>query len=252
MIILKSKSELELMRVAGRIVADTLQEAEAAIRPGIATEELDRLIDAAIRGRGAVPSFKGLYGFPASACISVNEEIVHGIPGRRLLKAGDIVSLDVGAQYKGLHADGAWTFAVGAISPTAQRLLDVTHAALFIGLEQVRPDGRILDISQAIQEYVEGRGYNLIRDYQGHGVGRSLHEEPSIPNWLEPNGSRPPNVRMKPGMTFAVEPMVVQGHPETVVRKDKWTVATVDRALSAHFEHTVVVTASGYDILTQQ
>ena len=252
MIILKSKSELELMRIAGRIVAETLHEAEAAIRPGITTDDLDRLIDAAIRGRGAVPSFKGLYGFPASACISVNEEIVHGIPGRRLLKAGDIVSLDVGAQYKGLHADGAWTFAVGAISPTAQRLLDVTHAALFIGLEQVKPDGRILDISQAIQEYVEGRGYNLIRDYQGHGVGRSLHEEPSIPNWLEPNGSRPPNVRMKPGMTFAVEPMVVQGHPETVVRKDKWTVATVDRALSAHFEHTVVVTASGYDILTQQ
>ncbi|MFN8482816.1 MAG: type I methionyl aminopeptidase [Anaerolineae bacterium] len=252
MIILKSKSELELMRIAGRIVAETLHEAEAAIRPGITTDDLDRLIDAAIRGRGAIPSFKGLYGFPASACISVNEEIVHGIPGRRTLKAGDIVSLDVGAQHKGFHADGAWTFPVGTISPATQRLLDVTHTALFIGLAKVTPDGRILDISQAIQDYVEGQGYNLIRDYQGHGVGRSLHEEPNIPNWLDPNGSRPPNVRMKPGMTFAVEPMVVQGRPETVVRKDKWTVATVDRALSAHFEHTVVVTASGYDILTQQ
>ena len=251
MIILKSKSELELMRQAGRIVAETLEEAEAAIRPGITTEELNRIIDAAIRGRGATPSFKGLYGFPASACISVNEEIVHGIPGKRALKAGDIVSLDVGAQVKGLHADGAWTFPVGAISAAVQRLLDVTREALYIGLSRVKPDGRILEISQSIQDYVEGHGYNLIRDYQGHGVGHSLHEEPSIPNWLDPNGSRPPNVRMKPGMTFAVEPMVVQGRPDTVVRKDKWTVATADRALSAHFEHTVVVTSGGYDILTQ-
>jgi methionyl aminopeptidase len=209
------------------------------------------MIDEEIRKRGAKPSFLGLYGFPASACISVNEEVVHGIPSKqRVLREGDVIKLDAGAYYKGYHGDGAWTFPVGKIAPDIQRLLDVTHAALFIGLAEVKPDGRTLDIVRAFQAYVESQGMNLARNLTGHGVGRSLHEQPDIPNWLPETGPRPRNYRLKPGMTFAVEPMVLAGGWETYVRPDQWTVVTYDRAWSAHFEHTVAVTEDGYEILT--
>lgn len=251
MIALKSKSELESMRQAGRIVALALDAAEAAIRPGVTTGDLDRIVDETIRDQGAIPSFKGLYGFPAAACISVNEEIVHGIPGRRALREGDIVTVDAGALYQGLHADGAWTYAVGDVAPEIRRLLEVTETALMRGIAQVRPDGWLLDVTVAIQEYVEGQGMNLVRQYHGHGLGRKLHETPDVLNWVA-KGSRPRNVRMKPGMTFTIEPMVIAGGWETYVKPDHWTVVAVDRAWSAHFEHSLAVTESGCEILTQR
>lgn len=250
MIALKSKSELESMRQAGRIVALALDAAEAAIRPGVTTGDLDRIVDETIRDQGAIPSFKGLYGFPAAACISVNEEIVHGIPGRRALREGDIVTVDAGALYQGLHADGAWTYAVGDVAPEIRRLLEVTETALMKGIAQVRPDGWLLDVTAAVQGYVEGQGMNLVRQYHGHGLGRKLHEPPDVLNWVA-KGSRPRNTRLKPGMTFTIEPMVVAGSWETYVKPDRWTVATADRAWSAHFEHSLVVTQSGCEILTR-
>lgn len=250
MIFLKSKSELQIMRQAGRIVAETLNVVSEKLRPGLTTADLDRMIDAEIRKRGATPSFLGLYGFPGSACISVNEEVVHGIPGKRVLHEGDVVKLDAGAFYRGFHGDGAWTFPVGKTQPEIQRLLEVTHTALFKGLAQVKPDGRTYDIVHAIQSYVEGQGMNLARDLTGHGVGRHLHEQPDIPNWLPPSGPKPRNYRLRPGMTFAVEPMVILGGWETYIRPDKWTVVSYDRSWSAHFEHTIAVTEKGYEILT--
>lgn len=249
MIALKSKRELEIMRQAGRIVAEALEQARAAVRPGVTTAELDRVVDEVIRDRGASPSFKGLYGFPAAACVSVNEEVVHGIPGRRILRDGDIVSIDAGAFLSGFHADGAWTFPVGEIAPDVARLLDVTLTALNKGVAQVRPEGWLLDIVTAVQSYVEGQGMSLVRQYHGHGVGRKLHEPPDVPNWL-PSGSRPRNTRLKPGMTFTIEPMVAMGGWETYVKPDHWTVVTVDRRHAAHFEHTLAVTETGCEILT--
>jgi methionyl aminopeptidase len=251
MVVLKSKAEIEIMRQAGRIVAETLDEVEQVIRPGLTTAEIDRVVEKAIRSRGATPSFKGLYDFPASACISVNEEIVHGLPGKRMLREGDIVTVDCGAYYRGLHADGAWTFPVGKVNERTQRLLDVTHDALMRGIAAIHPDARTLDLAQTVQEYVEGQGMNLLRDMTWHGVGRNLHETPDIPNWLEPNGKRPRNYRLKPGLTFAIEPMVIAGGWETYIKPDKWTVATADKSWSAHFEHTVVVTDKGCEILTR-
>jgi len=251
MVVLKSKAELEIMRQAGRIVAETLSEVEKAVRPGLTTVELDRIVEDAIRSRGATPSFKGLYDFPASACISVNEEVVHGIPSKRVLREGDIVTVDCGAYYRGLHADGAWTFPVGKVSQRTQHLLDVTQAALMRGIAAIHPDGLSLDLVKTVQSYVEGEGMSLVRDMTWHGVGRHLHETPDIPNWLPPDGRRPRNYRLKPGMTFAIEPMVISGSWETYIKPDKWTVATADKSWAAHFEHTVAVTDQGCEILTR-
>ncbi|HEY8342027.1 MAG TPA: type I methionyl aminopeptidase [Calditerricola sp.] len=246
MIILKSETELKIMREAGRIVAETHRLLAKAIRPGVTTKELDEMAEDYIRRRGAIPSFKGYNGFPASICASVNDELVHGIPSDRKLKEGDIISIDIGAQLDGYHGDSAWTYAVGDISDEAKRLLRVTEESLYRGIAQVRPGARLSDISHAIQTHVEAAGFSVVREYVGHGIGQSLHEEPQIPNYGPP-GRGP---RLKPGMVLAIEPMVNAGQRYVRTREDNWTVVTVDGSLCAHFEHTVAVTDSGYEILT--
>lgn len=242
----KTDRELVWMRAAGRIVAETHRLIAQAIRPGITTGQLDRLAEDYIRSQEAVPSFKGYNGFPASICASVNDELVHGIPGNRPLREGDIVSIDIGAQYKGYHADGAWTYPVGKISPEARKLLDVTERALYRGLEQVKPGVRLYTISNAIQTCIEEAGLSVVREYSGHGIGAALHEPPRIPNFGPP-GLGP---RIKQGMVLAIEPMAVLGHHQVRTLDDKWTVVTVDGSLCAHFEHTVAVTEAGCEILT--
>ncbi|WP_040953103.1 type I methionyl aminopeptidase [Gorillibacterium massiliense] len=247
MIICKSAAELDLMRVAGRIVAETHRMLAPLIQPGITTKELDRLAEEFIRKQGAVPSFKGYNGFPASICASVNNELVHGIPGERKLMEGDVISLDIGAQYKGYHGDSAWTYGVGKISPEAQRLLDVTERSLYAGIAEVKPDARLFTISHAVQVCAENEGMSIVREYVGHGVGTELHEEPQIPNY----GPSERGPRLKPGMVLAIEPMVNLGERYVRTLSDNWTVVTVDGSLCAHFEHTVAVTADGYEILTK-
>jgi methionyl aminopeptidase len=247
MIIIKSANELERMREAGKIVYLTHQELKKAIQPGITTKELDRLAEKVISGYGATPSFKGYNGFPGSICTSVNDELVHGIPGNRELKEGDIISLDIGACYEGYHGDSAWTYPVGKISPEAERLLKVTEESLYKGLEQAKAGARVGDISHAIQTVAEEAGFSIVREYVGHGVGRNLHEGPSIPNYGIP-GKGP---RLKSGMTIAVEPMVNYGKRFVKTLADNWTVVTVDGSLCAHFEHTIAITDDGYEILTK-
>jgi methionyl aminopeptidase len=247
MIILKSKAELEVMREAGRIVALTHQELAKAIKPGVTTKQLDELAETFIRSMGAVPSFKGYGGFPGSICTSVNEELVHGIPGNRVLQEGDIISLDIGAKFQGYHGDSAWTYPVGTISTENQRLLRVTEESLFKGLEQAKPGGRLSDISHAIQVHAEAAGFTLVREYVGHGIGQNLHEDPQVPNYGPPN--RGP--RLKPGMVLAVEPMVNAGERYVRTLEDNWTVVTVDRKTCAHFEHTIAITEDGYEIFTR-
>ncbi|WP_372634020.1 type I methionyl aminopeptidase [Cohnella sp.] len=247
MIVIKSEKELNLMREAGRIVAETHRLMKQAIVPGVTTAELDRIADAFIRSQDAVPSFKGYNGFPASICASTNEELVHGFPGPRKLVEGDIISIDIGAQYQGYHGDSAWTYGVGQISDEAQRLLDVTEASLYAGLALVRPDVRLFTISHGIQKVIEDAGFSVVREYVGHGVGAALHEEPQIPNYGAPD--RGP--RLKPGMTLAIEPMVNVGERYVKTLSDNWTVVTVDGSLCAHFEHTIAVTDDGYEILTR-
>lgn len=247
MIVRKSAKELELMREAGRIVAHAQRLMKEAIAPGITTAELDRIAEDYIRSQGAVPSFKGYNDFPYSICASTNEELVHGFPGPRKLIEGDIISIDIGAQFEGYHGDSAWTYAVGEISPEAQRLLDVTEASLYAGLELVRPDQRLFTVSHAIQKVIEQAGFSVVREYVGHGIGAKLHEEPQIPNYgIEGRGPR-----LKPGMTLAIEPMVTAGERYVKTLADNWTVVTVDGSLCAHFEHTVAVTEEGYEILTR-
>ena len=248
MITRKSKREIELMKEAGRITAITHRMVREAIAPGITTKELDDLAYKTITSLGATPSFKGYGGFPGTICASVNNVLVHGFPDNTKLKDGDIISVDIGANYKGYHGDSAWTYAVGEISEEAQRLMDVTREALFVGLEQVKPNNRIGDISSAIQTYVEARGFSLPTEYTGHGVGSNLHEDPAIPNV----GKKDTKELIKEGMTFAIEPMVHIGKPFTRVLDDDWTVVTKDGSLAAHFEHTVVVTSTGYEILTKE
>ncbi len=247
---LKSPREIKLMREAGRIVARVHAELQEAIRPGISTAELDALAEKIIRQHGAVPAFKGYMGYPASICASINEELVHGIPRPdRILKEGDIISIDVGAIYKGYHGDGAWTYPVGEISPEAQRLLDVTREALFVGIRQVRPGQRLVAYSRAVQEYVESQGYYVIRLYTGHGIGREMHEPPEVLNYVNP--AHPDSRRrVLPGMTLALEPMVAIGTWETETLDDGWTVVMKDGSLSAHFEHTVAVVDGEAVILT--
>lgn len=247
MIIRKSKAELEFMREAGRIVALTHQELAKWIRPGVTTKELDRIADRFIRSMNAIPSFKGYGGFSGSICTSVNEELVHGIPGDRVLRDGDLISIDVGANYNGFHGDSAWTYAVGAISEEAKRLMDVTEQSLYKGLEQATPDARLSDVSHAIQTFVEAAGFSIVREYVGHGIGKDLHEDPQIPNYGPP-GRGP---RLQPGMVLAIEPMVNAGERYVRTLEDNWTVVTVDKSLCAHYEHTVAITEDGYEILTK-
>lgn len=247
MIIRKSDFEVDLMRIAGRIVAETHQVLAKAIRPGITTKELDQIAEDFIRSKGASPSFLGYGGFPASICTSINEELVHGIPSNKVLKDGDIISIDIGAEYKGYHGDSAWTYGVGKNSDLASRLLTVTEESLYKGLEKATPDFRLSDISHAIQQHVEANGFSIVREYVGHGIGEDLHEDPQIPNYGPPN--RGP--RLKPGMALAIEPMVNAGERFVRTLADRWTVVTEDKSLSAHFEHTIIITNSGHEILTK-
>ncbi|MFT0604486.1 type I methionyl aminopeptidase [Bacillus cereus] len=246
MIICKTPREIEIMREAGRIVALTHQELKRHITPGITTKELDQIAEKTIQKYGATPSFKGYNGFPGSICASVNEELVHGIPGKRKLKEGDIISIDIGAKYNGYHGDSAWTYPVGNISESVQKLLDVTEKSLYLGLEQVKPGERLSNISHAVQTHAEENGFSIVREYVGHGIGQDLHEDPQIPHYGPPN--RGP--RLKPGMVICVEPMVNQGRRYVKTLSDDWTVVTVDGKWCAHFEHTIALTEAGYEILT--
>ncbi|MEI7027588.1 type I methionyl aminopeptidase [Paenibacillus sp. y28] len=246
MITCKSESELELMRVAGRIVAETHLLMAQAVQPGVTTLELDRIAEQFIRSQGAYPSFKGYHGFPASICASVNDELVHGIPGPRKLQDGDIISIDIGAQYKGYHGDSAWTYPVGRISEQKQKLLKITEEALYAGIAEVKPGARLYSISHAIQQIGEQNGYSIVREYAGHGIGQSLHEDPDVPNY-GPYGRGP---SLKPGMVLAIEPMFIEGQRFVRTLEDQWTVVTKDGTWCTHFEHTVAITAEGYEILT--
>ena len=234
------------MREACRISAKALQIGGAAVEPGVSTLEIDRVIRKYIESEGAKPSFLGYGGFPASACISINETVIHGIPGKRIIRAGDIVSIDVGAYFNGFHGDNAATFGAGDISPEAQRLLDATRESLMEGIRAAQAGGRIGDIGSAVQRYVEVRGYSVVRQFVGHGVGTDLHEDPSVPNFGTP-GRGP---RLVPGMTIAIEPMVNMGGPDVRILPDGWTTVTTDGKLSAHFEHTIAVTDNGPVIMT--
>ena len=248
MIVLKTARELGIMREACRISAQALELIGKAIEPGVTTAELDRLAEKFILSQGAVPNFKNYHGYPATACISINNEVIHGIPtGKRKIKEGDIVSVDLGALFDGYHGDNAATFACGDISDEAQRLINATRESLYEGIKMVRAGGRIGDISNAIQSYVEARGYSVVRDFVGHGVGTSLHEAPEVPNF----GTAGRGVRLMPGMTLAIEPMINVGTHEVKVMPDGWTVLTKDGSLSAHFEHTVAITPEGPQIMTK-
>lgn len=242
----RNQEEIGKLRISAQLVAMTLRELERALRPGITTAELDRIAESFIRDHGARPAFKGYRGFPASICPSVNEEVVHGIPGPRELREGDIVGIDVGVEKDGFYGDAARTFAVGAVSDEALKLMQVTRDSLMAGIEQARPGNRVGDISNAIQRYVESHGFSVVRALVGHGIGREMHEEPAVPNF-GPAGRGP---RLMAGLVLAIEPMVNVGGHEVVTGSDGWTVSTKDGALSAHFEHTVVVGTDGPEILS--
>jgi methionyl aminopeptidase len=243
MITIKSPREIETMAAAGRVVAETLALVARTVRPGISTEELDRMAEGFIRSHpGAKPSFKGLYDFPATLCTSINQEVVHGIPSsKRVLEPGDLLSVDVGVWLDGLHADAAATFPVGKVSPDAERLLAVTRQALTAGVAEARAGNHVGDIGHAVQQVAEGAGYSVVRELVGHGIGSSFHEDPQVPNYGKPR--RGP--RLVPGMTIAIEPMVNAGAAEIRTLEDKWTVVTEDGSLSAHFEHTVAISENG-------
>lgn len=248
MIVLKTNQELKLMMKACRISAGALEIAGKAVRPGISTWEIDKIAYDYIKSEGAEPNFLHLYGFPATACISINDEVIHGIPDHEhILHEGDIVSLDLGAKCDGYNGDNAATFAVGEISPEAQRLCDVTRESLYKGIEMAVAGGRIGDIGHAVQEYCETRGYSVVREYTGHGVGRNLHEDPNVPNYGTPGRG----ARLVPGMTIAIEPMINAGTAAVKTLPNGWTVKTADGKLSAHFEHTVAITENGPVILTR-
>lgn len=247
MIICKTPRELEIMRESGRIVALTHQKLEKAIQPGITTGELDKIADEFIRSMDAIPSFKGYNGFRGSICASVNEELVHGIPGDRVLNEGDIISIDIGAKYKGYHGDSAWTYPVGDVDDETMDLLKVTETSLFKGLDEAKPGERLSNISHAIQTYAESEGFSIVREYVGHGVGQELHEAPQIPHYGPPNKGP----RLKPGMVLAIEPMVNAGSRHVKTLSDDWTVVTRDGKMCAHFEHTIAITEEGYEILTK-
>lgn len=248
MIVLKTSHELELMKTACRISAEALQLAGEAVKSGVSTWEIDKVAHDYIIKQGAEPNFLGLYGFPGTACISINDEVIHGIPSKkRILKPGDIVSIDLGAKINGYNGDNAATFAVGEISPEAQRLCDTTKESLYKGIEAAVAGGRVGDIGHAVQEYCESRGYGVVREYEGHGVGTKLHEDPGVPNF----GTAGRGIRLLPGMTIAIEPMINEGTYKVRQLSDGWTVKTADGKLSAHFEHTVAITDNGPVILTR-
>ncbi len=245
----KNRTEVSIMREAGRIVAEVHAIMQERVRPGVTTGELDRLAYEHIRKRGAVPSFKGYGGpppFPASLCISINNEIVHGIPGPRVLQEGDLVSIDCGAFYRGYHGDAAITLGVGRITSAAQRMIDVGWESLWAGVTQARSGRRIGDVGAAIQRVLESNGYGVVRDYVGHGLGRKLHEAPNVPNFGKPGQGD----RIVPGLTLAIEPMLTQGSYKGITLADKWTVITEDGGLAAHVEHTILVTSGEPEILT--
>jgi methionyl aminopeptidase len=244
---IKSQREIELMREAGRILDLTRKMLEEHIKPGISTLQLDQLAESFIINLGATPSFKGYHGFPGSICTSINEVVVHGIPSNKhILKEGDIITLDFGVNYKGYHADSATTYPVGKVTPEIQKLLEVTEKSLYVGLEQAKPGNQVSDISHAIETYVKPFGYGIVEEFTGHGIGRSLHEDPYVPNFGKPHQGPV----LKPGMTFCVEPMVNLGTKRVKILSDNWTTVTTDRKPSAHFEHMIVITETGYEILT--
>lgn len=247
MIILKSDREIDYMRDAGKIVAQTLVEIKNAVKPGISTLELDEIAERYIRSAGAVPAFKGYGGFPGTICASVNEEIVHGIPGLRKLKNGDNISIDVGAVINGFNGDSAKTFPIGEVSAEMQKLLEVTEQALYQGVEKAMDGNHLGDISNAVQTHGESYGYKIVRDYVGHGIDKKMHEDPQIPNY----GSAGRGPRLKSGMTLAIEPMINLGTHEVKTLEDEWTVITKDRKPSAHFEHTIAITDGTPEILTK-
>ncbi|OGD28837.1 MAG: type I methionyl aminopeptidase [Candidatus Aminicenantes bacterium RBG_13_63_10] len=246
MIIYKTAEEIAVMRKSNQIVARVLTELKALVRPGVRTRELDAYAEARARELGAVPAFKGYRGYPASLCTSVNEEIIHGIPSERPLKEGDIIGLDFGVLFEGFYGDAAVTIPVGSVGPTARRLIDVAEAAFYKGIEQMKKGNRISDISHAVQEYVEGEGFSVIRSFVGHGIGHSPHEEPQVPNFGPP-GRGP---KIKEGLTLAIEPMIAVGDWQEEILDDGWTAVTRDRSLSAHYEHTVALTRRGVEILS--
>lgn len=246
MIIIKNDDEIALMKKAGRIVGETLLLLEKEVKPGITTADLDRIAEEFITKHGAKPSFKGLYGFPSSLCISVNEQVIHGFPGAYVLKEGDIVSIDCGAFYDGFHGDAARTFPVGNISVDAQKLIDITRGSFFEGIKFAKEGNNLTDISYGIQSYVEAAGFSVVRDFVGHGIGRKVHEDPNVPNFGK-SGRGPKLVK---GMVLAIEPMVNAGTHKVKTLKDGWTVVTADASLSAHYENTVAILSDGPEILT--
>jgi methionyl aminopeptidase len=246
MVIIKSPREIEQLKRSNILVAEVFEKLRGMIIPGITTKELDQVAEEYILLKGARPAFKGYRGFPATLCISINDEVVHGIPGQRRLKEGDIVSLDVGVNYIGYFGDAAITLPVGEVDPEAKRLLEITKQALYIGIEKARAGNRLFDISYAIQSWVESHGFSVVRDFVGHGIGRDLHEEPQIPNFGTPHQGP----RLEKGMVFALEPMVNEGTHEVRVLSDGWTVVTADGKRSAHFEHTIAIMDDGAEILS--
>ena len=246
MITIKSKREIELLKIAGNIVYQTHQYLKPYIKEGITTKELDKLAEDFIRSKNALPSFKGYEGFPSTLCTSINSEVVHGFPSDRKLKNGDIISIDIGACYKGYHGDSAWTYTVGEVDDKTRKLLEDTEKSLFVGLAQVKPGNRIGDIGYAIEQYAHKHNLGVVKELCGHEVGTSVHEDPEVPNYGIPNTGP----RLKEGMVIAVEPMLTLGRPDIFIHDNNWTIDTQDGSLSAHFEHTVVVTKDGYQILT--
>lgn len=247
---IKSEREIEIMRQAAKIVATVLKEISETVEPGMTTADLDAYAEKRIREMGATPSFKGYHGFPASICSCVNNEVVHGIPSRKkVIRAGDVLKVDTGAYYDGFHGDSCITIAVGEVTPDAAKLIRVAEETLFKGIEQVKAGAYLLDIAGAIEDHVKANGFTVVEDFTGHGVGRNLHEEPSVFNYRT---RELPNVKLKPGMTLAIEPIVNAGSKFTRILSDRWTAVTVDNALSAQFEHTVLVTNEGYEILTDR
>jgi methionyl aminopeptidase len=246
-ITIKTESELKLMRVSGRVVGEALLEIGRRIRPGITTQELDRLAAECLKKNDCTPAFLGYHGYPATICTSVNEQVVHGIPGKRVLEEGDVVGIDLGAFFKGYCGDSARTFAVGKVSREVEKLLEVTRKALDLGIDQVKVGNRISDIGHAIQNFVETEGFSVVKDYVGHGIGQAMHEEPQIPNYGQPHQG----ARIVEGMCLALEPMVNLGVDEVKVLEDSWTVVTKDGKFSAHFEDTIAVLAEGPENLTR-
>jgi len=246
MIHIKTPAEIEIMRQSNRLVAHVLQKLREAVKPGVTTKELDQIAERSIRAGGATPAFKGYRGYPTSLCVSVNEEVVHGIPDSRQLHEGEIVSLDLGAYCNGYYGDAAITVPVGQVSEEVQRLLEVSQQALSQGIEQAKDGNRLFDISHAIQSWAEAHGLSVVREFVGHGIGRSLHEDPQVPNFGPPHQGP----RLRPGMVLAIEPMINMGTWQVKVLDDGWTVVTADRSLSAHFEHTIAITDGKADILS--